>query len=92
MPREKKQFSGSVDEVISQANTYLKGKIGWEPIQLTYGSHKGVQIIAFTADKKNDLTTWKFVKVSNFASISGTKEVGIFYENDVPWFVGVPVE
>lgn len=92
MAREKKEFSGTIDDVIAEANTYLKGKPGWEPIQLTYGSHKNIQIIPFTADQKNNSTTWAFVKTSNFANISGTKEVGILYENDMPWYVGVPVK
>lgn len=92
MAREKKQFSGTIDDVIAEANTYLKGKPGWEPIQLTYSSHKNIQIIAFTADNKNNATTWTFVKTQDFASISGTKDVGVFYENDTPWFVGVPTK
>ncbi|MCI0618554.1 hypothetical protein L0244_36715 [bacterium] len=93
MAREKVQFQGSADDVIGKANIYLKGKPGWEPIQLTYSSHKNLQTLAFTADSKMfSSKEWQFVKTLDFRTINGTKEVGVFYENDTPWYVGVPVK
>lgn len=93
MAKEKVQFSeGDLDKVIEEANEYLKGKRGWDVIQLTYGCRQGSQsyIIAFTAVSKADAKTRKFIKTELFEEISGNKPVGIMYVNDVPWFVGSP--
>lgn len=91
MARIKKWWSGTSDEVILQANQFLKDHPGWEPIQLTYSSKKNVQIIAFTAVQKKGSAIWKFVTTQDFTSIAGTKDVGVFYEEDVAKFVGVPI-
>ena len=90
MAKEKKEFKGNnLDLVIKQANDYLETKVGWDTIQLTYGSHKNIHIIAFTASNKSDGKKRQFVKSPIF-DISGNKEVGIFYVDDVEYFVGVP--
>lgn len=92
MASEKKQFTAtSVEQLVLDANAYLTSKPGWEPIQLTYSGHKGVFILAFTARDKNVDKTWQFLKSPTFSDISGVKEVGVYWEHDIEWFVGVPI-
>jgi hypothetical protein len=92
MAKEKKQFiSNDLDQIILDANAYLAGKAGWEPIQLCYSSHKETHVLAFTAANKGGTKVWHFVKSETFAGIGpGNKDVGVYWVNDEEWFVGVP--